>query len=128
MKITPFMRNMLLGVFVLGLVVLVYFKQERKHSTPTVQKQAKHSLVLFYAPWCGYCKQFMPEWDQVKAALQTHPFVDAIEINGDDASDLMQKYEIPGFPTVLMETADGQVIKYDGPRTANGVLEFVCQF
>lgn len=122
--------------FIFGLAILLilyiwyrlkFFKMEEVEPVPIAQSE-KHALVLFYAPWCGYCQQFIPEWHQVKEALVEHPYIEAIEINGDENSDLVQQYQIPGYPTILMELNNGQVVKYDGDRNAHGVLNFVQQF
>merc|ERR1711939_32103 len=33
----------------------------------------KHVLAMFHAPWCGACKKYMPEFDQVAMSLGTIP-------------------------------------------------------
>lgn len=34
------------------------------------------SVILFYAPWCGYCKKFKPIWNHIvdNLKVQTYTF------------------------------------------------------
>ena len=123
-------ETLLITILSVGLFLFIV---NRDSNTITQKKTVsytvpKHSLVMFYAPWCGYCKQFMPEWEQVKSSLRSNPKIRTVEVNGDDNKDLMMKYNVPGFPTILLELNDGTVIPYDGNRDAHSVLDFASRF
>lgn len=82
-------------------------------------------LVMFYAPWCTYCKKFIPELEKAAEILRKeHLFVakvDAtIEIN------LANKYNIQAYPT-LKFFKNGIEINYDGKRKAMDVINWVRQ-
>jgi len=86
-------------------------------------------VVEFYAPWCGHCKNFAPEF--AKAAKAEFGFVRFGAVNCDEGSggepELCGAFNVQGFPTVKLfpserkKTAKG-IIKepqdYQGPRTA----------
>ena len=88
------------------------------------------NIVLFFAPWCGHCQAFEPEFKQFSSQCeQKNPNVNPVIINGDENNDLMSKYNIKGFPTVLGIIKDGQsadkVVEYTGPRSQEGLSQFV---
>jgi len=70
-------------------------------------------VVEFYAPWCGHCKSFAPEFE--KAAKSLEGIVRFGAVNADDKDAL--SYPTVGYPTVLLfptdlvEDEDGQLIK-----------------
>lgn len=77
----------------------------------TAQNTNKHVLVDVYAPWCGYCKEMDKNTfqnPQVQEKLSNYVLV---KINGDENPDFMMKYQIYGYPTILILDPDGNIVK-----------------
>ena len=58
-------------------------------------KGFEHSLVMFYAPWCGHCKKLHPEFE--KAAKQLIEKESAIVLAKVDATEeklLATRFEV----------------------------------
>lgn len=61
----------------------------------------------------------------IKASDRANDIVLA-KVNGDSYGDLSNKYNIEGFPTILLFKAGSKKGKeYQGPLTAKGVLDFL---
>jgi len=55
-------------------------------------------FVEFYAPWCGFCKQFEPDY---KAAAQKLKGVVKLgKVNCDEEKALATRFGINSFPTI----------------------------
>ena len=77
-------------------------------------------LMLFYADWCGYSRQFLPVWDEITQNVN----IRTERINVDENSDLSADFQISALPTLYL--VDGQSrTKYEGPRTKSAILNFV---
>ncbi|XP_068626208.1 protein disulfide-isomerase A6 homolog [Battus philenor] len=77
-------------------------------------------IVEFYAPWCGHCKNLVPEYKKAARALKG-----IIKVGGVDADqhkDLAQKYGVTGFPTIKVFTGSKHS-PYQGQRTAEAFVE-----
>ena len=55
-------------------------------------------MVEFYAPWCGHCTRFAPEYEQVALALKGK--VKVGNVNCDKYSGMCTRAAITGYPTV----------------------------
>ena len=92
------------------------------------QNPNQNTFTMYYADWCGHCKKVKPDFEKF---MKTGP----ISVNGKSCEirmvspekqpDLAAGKPIRGFPTFLMETADGKVVEYKGERTTQGFLEFI---
>lgn len=86
------------------------------------------TCALFYAPWCGYCKDLMPIYDEV---VKNHPNKNIIKINCDENKDLAKKHDITSYPTIkylgkgIKDTTDS--IIYTGERTVKGISDWIKQ-
>ena len=110
------------------LAMLAYVAREGFMVKQGFQNASDFTFTMYYADWCGHCKKAKPEMEAlVKAG--------AIEKNGkkcqirmispEKEPDAAKGKPIKGFPTFLMETADGQVVEYKGERSTDGYLEFI---
>jgi thiol-disulfide isomerase/thioredoxin len=56
--------------------------------------------VEYYAPWCGYCKQFAPQYVKVAKSLQGLALVAAVNCDDKANARLCRAANIQGFPTI----------------------------
>ncbi|KAI3960214.1 hypothetical protein MKW98_016938 [Papaver atlanticum] len=85
-------------------------------------------LVDFYAPWCGHCKRLSPELDAAAPVLAKLEKPIAIaKVNADKYTRLATKYEIDGFPTMMI-FMHGVPVEYNGPRKAELLVRFLKKF
>ena len=81
-------------------------------------------LILFYAPWCGHCRAFHPQFE--KLAKSTKGLFKIGAVNCEEERDLASKYKIDGFPTVLFFGEDKtKTEEYDGDRKADKIVEYL---
>ena len=76
---------------------------------------SKHVMVMFYAPWCGFCKQLAPTWEEL--AEHYYEDDDYVIAKYDAERSNPPRVEVEGYPTVVFfpkNNKDG--IKYEGTR------------
>jgi len=123
-------------VLALALVACAVFGEEAaKENVPTdiielneasytkFVTENKLAVVLFYAPWCGHCKAFAPEYERIATALKEKG-IPAGRIDGDANAEISEGVGLQGFPTIMV-FVDGKHVIYDGARSKEGVLAFV---
>jgi len=80
------------------------------------------SCTYYYMTNCGHCKRFTPEWDKFVASYNGPVKMRKVEMN--EAGSDLEKYNIKGFPTVLLIDEQGETKEYNGPRTSDGLNNF----
>ena len=83
----------------------------------------EYLLVLFYAPWCGHCKKFHPEYEKAATTLRKENLYLA-KVDATVEKKLAEKFEIQGFPTVKL-FIKGQPIEYTGGRKESEVVNWM---
>ncbi len=73
------------------------------------QETKKPMVVLFYADWCKFCKMLAPDFSKVvkKKAFKETFAAAYVNCDAPENQDLVNEYEIHGFPTVFLITPDG---------------------
>jgi thioredoxin 1 len=72
-----------------------------------VIKSNNITLVDFWAPWCGPCKQLSPLIDELSNDMAGK--IDVVKCNIDDNPESPSKYGVRGIPT-LMIFKDGKLL------------------
>jgi thiol-disulfide isomerase/thioredoxin len=86
----------------------------------------KTKVYNFNTSWCKYSVNFQSEWNTFSNSLKTSDGIKAIDVKCDDDKnkDLCQKFNIPGYPTVVIESDDNVDI-YDGTRTSQHLRKYL---
>ncbi|CAB4304582.1 unnamed protein product [Prunus armeniaca] len=91
-----------------------------------VVKSKELWIVEFFAPWCGHCKKLAPEWK--KAAKNLQGKVKLGHVDCDVEKSLMSRFNVQGFPTILIFGADKDTpLPYEGARTAKAIESFALE-
>ncbi|XP_061522116.1 protein disulfide-isomerase A4 isoform X2 [Phycodurus eques] len=79
-------------------------------------------LIEFYAPWCGHCKQFAPEYEKIAQTLRENdPPIPVAKVDATQAKDLGSRFEVSGYPTIKI-LKRGEPVDYDGDRTEKAIV------
>ncbi|CAG0883405.1 unnamed protein product [Darwinula stevensoni] len=85
----------------------------------------KFVLVEFYAPWCGHCQALAPEYIKAAKELKGDKDIALAKVDATLEKPLAQQYNIQGFPTLIFFHDGLKVEDYDGPRTADGIVQYM---
>ncbi|URD87336.1 Endoplasmic reticulum protein ERp29, C-terminal domain, partial [Musa troglodytarum] len=88
--------------------------------------QDRGALVEFYAPWCGHCKKLAPEYEKLGSSFKKAKSVLIGKVDCDEHKGLCSKYGVSGYPTIQwFPKGSLEPKRYEGPRTAESLAEFV---
>ncbi|KAH9637335.1 hypothetical protein HF086_006979 [Spodoptera exigua] len=85
----------------------------------------KKSMIMFYAPWCGYCKTLKPEYVNAAAELKGESLLAAIDVSKPGNSKIRQLYNITGFPTLLYYEKGQYKLPYNGENKKQAIVDFM---
>lgn len=83
------------------------------------------AFVEFYAPWCGHCKEFKGEYEELAEAMGAHPELLLVKVDAEANKEIAERFGVEGFPTLMFLPVDGEAELYDGERTAEDIREFL---
>lgn len=116
----------LIGV-IIGLLVLLRFIQRSREGFQSDSGGAD-TFTMYYADWCPHCKAVKPafqEWAKNGFVMAAGKQVKVRMVEQSEKPDEVASKGIKGFPTFLLETAEGKSVEFQGERTPDGYLQFL---
>jgi thiol-disulfide isomerase/thioredoxin len=146
-KIRPYKRTIFIIFMVILFAVIVYYlyykvirptvitKEKGYDDIPNRDKNEKNGIeiILWYATWCPICVKSKPAWDDFRKQYEgqlihnkTVVFteIDCSDENNPNATDMIQQYNIQGFPTIKA-IVEGKTIDYDAKVTKENLDIFI---
>ncbi|KAL9676987.1 hypothetical protein QQ045_005210 [Rhodiola kirilowii] len=76
--------------------------------------------------WCGHCKKLAPEFEKLGTSFKRAKSILIGKVDCDENKGVCGKYDVSGYPTIKwFPKGSLEQKKYEGPRTAEALAEFV---
>ncbi|CAI5515773.1 unnamed protein product, partial [Closterium sp. Naga37s-1] len=86
----------------------------------------KFVLVEFYAPWCSFCQDLAPAYEQLGRAFRDEEKVVIAKLDASKHRELKEKYSITGYPTIIwFPPSNKHGESYEGSWELRDLLAFV---
>lgn len=84
------------------------------------------AVLEFYAPWCGHCKQFAPEYEKIATHFKETHNIAVAKTDCDEHSAIGQRFDVSGYPTIKIWKS-GEAYDYKGGRSLEAIEEKVLE-
>lgn len=78
-------------------------------------------LAMFFAPWCGHCKNLHPTWAQLAKSVSDNLVIGSLDCTIH--TFYCSSIGVAGYPTIKLVTQTS-MLDYDGPRTVEAFRNF----
>ena len=85
--------------------------------------QYQYLMIYFYAPWCGHCKSFDPQYQKAAQVLKEEN-IHLAKIDGSIEKKAAQYYKINGYPSIVFFIKANKPIEFDGGRSSKEIINW----
>ncbi|MDA3900388.1 MAG: thioredoxin [Spirochaetes bacterium] len=82
-------------------------------------------LVDFYADWCGPCRMIAPVIEKLAGKYEGKVKIAKLDV--DSASDIAQKFDVSGIPTVILFKNGKAADRFSGALPENAIDDFISR-
>ena len=100
---------------------IVEFATRGDANTPSVP-----TFTLFHWKKCGHCIRMMDEWKKAKRDGVPGAILEDFEAEANE--DVMSRFGVDRFPTMLMRMPGGEIEPYHGDHTAASIKKFIRKY
>ncbi|MCI8998469.1 MAG: thioredoxin family protein [Muribaculaceae bacterium] len=83
-------------------------------------------LMEFYATWCPHCQRMMPVMAELKDEMDG--VAEIFQIEGDDNPELMDKFNVKGYPTFILYKDGQEVWRDSGEKPYSELKDMIDRF
>lgn len=106
----------------------IHWKLDIEKAFKQAQASNKYIFIDFYTDWCSWCKKLDKETFTNEKVIKVISGYIALKVDGDVEVEFRKKYKIEGYPTMLIVTHTGRIIKrIVGYRPPEKLLEEIKQ-
>jgi len=89
-------------------------------------KSKPKALVMFYAPWCGHCKNMKPAYAEAATDMKiTLSDAHLVAIDATKTPGLTQRFTLQGYPTIKYFESGEYKFDYSGGRSKDDIINFM---
>lgn len=111
---------------------LCYFIYKKFFNTNEMFRDHYKEILYFSSKNCGYCGQFQPVWNSFKKTYNNSfndtNKIEIKQIDADQYPEIVRKFNIDGYPTVIGVYNGEKVTEFNGPRTYENLSKFYIRF
>ncbi|KAH8921238.1 thioredoxin-domain-containing protein [Atractiella rhizophila] len=102
-------------------------KLDSKNFQQSILQPEQGTLIAFFAPWCGHCKNLAGTWDKVAENFENDERCSVAHFDADaaDNKEIAHKYGVQGYPTIKYFPRGGSPIDYSSARSEQAFLDFL---
>lgn len=116
--------RLILLILILSLIFLFWYIFYPVVDTFDTNKDI--TIVNYNTEWCGYSKQFQPNWNKFASMVDGKIKVVDMKCDNKDNEEKCKAAGINGYPTVKLYV-DNKVFDYNGNRQPDDLIAFVKQ-
>ena len=78
-------------------------------------------LIMFHAPWCGFCRRLSGDWEKVARGLHERAVV--AKMDATVHFQTATRFDVISFPTIIL-LSKGKMYKHSGGRSVESLIDF----